>query len=153
TVTTRAATTQNMILITGLSPFCRGRCCFYNRLCLAFAVMGITNCAILSQSAQSSDGCGHGHRQRSLPQSSSASHFTADACEMRCVLSRSFVYSACIRASRPSWFTKRLFGGHPTVRGALFPGRRQARRASPILQATKRAHLPSTAHFGTREFP
>jgi hypothetical protein len=51
-----------------------------------------------------------------------------------------------------SWFLKRLFGGGPTYRCALLK-RQAARRASPILQATKRADLPSTAHFCTQEFP
>jgi hypothetical protein len=53
-----------------------------------------------------------------------------------------------------SWFTKRLFGRHPTCGCPLFLVKRQAvRPASPILQATKRADLPSTAHFDTRELP
>ena len=51
-------------------------------------------------------------------------------------------------------FTKRHFGGHPTCRCSLFLVKRRAgRRASPILQATGRADLPSTAHLGIREFP
>src|SRR5262249_61117935 len=51
-------------------------------------------------------------------------------------------------------FTKRFFGKHPTCRCALVLVKREAaQRASPILQATKRADLPSTAHLGTREFP
>src|SRR5215467_2442485 len=45
-------------------------------------------------------------------------------------------------------------GDHPTCRTALFlVKRRAARRASPILQATRRADPPSTAHLGTRELP
>src|SRR5262245_462852 len=45
-------------------------------------------------------------------------------------------------------------GGHPTCRCALFlVKRRAARRASPILQATRRADPPSTAHLGTGELP
>src|SRR5262249_46119573 len=49
---------------------------------------------------------------------------------------------------------KRLFGVHPTCRCALLLLKRQAARStSPILQATKRADLPSTAHLGTRELP
>jgi hypothetical protein len=53
---------------------------------------------------------------------------------------------------RPS--TKQLFGRHLTYQCAPLLVEIQAvRRASPILQATERADLPSTAHPGTREFP
>jgi hypothetical protein len=53
-----------------------------------------------------------------------------------------------------SWFTKQLFGRHPTYQCApLLVERQAARRAVPTLQATKRADLPSTAHLGTRQFP
>ena len=53
---------------------------------------------------------------------------------------------------RPS--TKQLFGRHLMHQCAPLLVEIQAvRRASPILQATERADLLSTAHLGTREFP
>jgi hypothetical protein len=48
---------------------------------------------------------------------------------------------------------KRLFGAHRMCRCVLFLLKSQtARPTSLVLQATKRADLPSTAHLGTDEF-
>jgi hypothetical protein len=72
-----------------------------------------------------------------------------------CSISLSSVRSATTLRNRVfTGFTKRLFGGHPMCRCTLFVVKTQpARPASPILQATNRVDLPSTAHFGTRKFP